>query len=39
MKKGLTLQFLKGITVPAARGKAKKCMLCDKDFGVFMKEH
>ncbi|KAM3139673.1 hypothetical protein pb186bvf_008131 [Paramecium bursaria] len=39
MKKGLTLQYLKGITVPAVRGKAKKCLLCDKEFGFITKEH
>lgn len=39
MKKGLKLQFLRGIQVATGKGKSKKCCLCAKEFGFLTQEH
>lgn len=39
MKKSQKLQYFKAVIISEDRGKFKSCMLCNKDFGMLVKEH
>ncbi|CAD8053752.1 unnamed protein product [Paramecium sonneborni] len=39
MSKKSTQNLIKGVILGEARGKFKKCQICQKEFGIFHKEH